>query len=56
MFYGQHYDANGNPVGTQYDDAGNPLLDENGNPQGTVYGDDGEPERDWLGDIVIQNG
>ena len=56
VFYGQHYDANGYPVGTQYDDAGNPLLDDNGNPQGTVYGDDGEPERDWLGNIVIQNG
>ena len=56
MFYGQHYDDHGNPVGTQYDENGDALLDWNGNPQGTVYDDNGEPERDWLGNIVIQNG
>ena len=56
VFYGQHYDDHGNPVGTQYDENGDALLDWNGNPQGTVYDDNGEPERDWLGNIVIQNG
>lgn len=56
VFYGQHYDAQGNPVGTQYDEDGNALLDGNGNPQGTVYDENGDPERDWLGNVVVNNG
>lgn len=56
VFYGQHYDANGYPVGTQYDENGNPLLDANGNPQGTQYDENGDPQRDWIGNIVINNG
>ncbi len=56
VFYGQHYDANGYPVGTQYDENGNALLDANGNPQGTQYDENGDPQRDWVGNIVINNG
>ena len=56
VFYGQHYDANGYPVGTQYDENGNALLDANGNPQGTQYDENGDPQRDWIGNIVINNG
>lgn len=56
VFYGQHYDDKGYPVGTRYDENGNALLDERGNPQGTVYDEWGNPTYDWLGNIVIQNG
>ncbi len=33
------YDEHGNYAGTQYDENGNPLLDEKGNPQGAIYVD-----------------
>lgn len=34
-------DEYGYPVGTVYDEAGNPILDANGYPQGTIYSEDG---------------
>ena len=46
-------DERGNPVGTQYDEAGNPLLDEQGNPQGTIYDEGGQPMVDEQGNVIV---
>lgn len=56
QFYGQQYDANNMPVGTQYDENGNPILDGNGNPLGTQYDENGNVVVDWRGNMVIQAG
>lgn len=53
QFYGQQYDERGNPVGTQYDEAGNILLDGWGNPQGTRYDENGSVVYDWRGNMVV---
>lgn len=46
-------DALGNPWGTQYDENGNPILDEAGNPWGTQYDENGNPIYDENGNLVI---
>ena len=54
QFYGQQYDERGWPVGTKYDEYGNPILDQWGNPLGTQYNWDGSDyQYDWRGNIVI---
>ena len=53
VIYGQQYDGNGMPVGTQYDEWGNALLDDYGNPLGTQYNEDGSVQVDWRGNMVI---
>lgn len=47
-------DENGYPVGTAYDEAGNPILDANGYPQGTLYAEDGvTPLYNEDGSVVV---
>ncbi len=52
-YEGQQYDAQGYPVGTHYNESGEPLLDENGNPVGTEYDENGAVVRDARGNMVI---
>ncbi len=54
QFSGQRYDENGWPVGTHYDENGNPILDEWGNPAGSQYTEDGSDFLyDETGSIII---
>lgn len=56
QFYGQQYDDKGNWIGTQYDENGNPILDEWGHPKGTQYTEDGSDYLyDWRGNVLIVN-
>lgn len=56
QFWGQQYDDRGNWVGTQYDENGNPILDEWGHPKGTQYTEDGSDYLyDWRGNVLIVN-
>ena len=48
MLEGYHLDAAGNYLGTQYDENGNPLLDENGLPLGALT--------DEYGNLIFEDG